>query len=366
MENFPIGNSVIWRDPQPQDDIAGGSSRIVYKVNRPDGDHEPFTPIDNESQVSLYFDGNTCTDNGCSNSVDTQVNEMIVDGRLPADKYKKLEEAGFIVNGKCNTSEMWVTLHSGTNYGQFPDQQRGNYLYKPWDVARNIGMIPEKMLPWTRTSKKDDLDNAKLTPEMDAAAKLWKEIFVTQYEIIPTDFESLAYHLKQAPIDIITGVCKGWGTEPVIQACGISSGHAVLLTAQQLNEYKKIFDSYIPTRKRLAGDYPVGYAIKGVVILAETLLDLTHHFTMTMGMEQPNAETVNDSAEVKALQVALQLEGVLNDSSWPTVELVQKFGGYFGENTRDAVKRFQAKYGIKPTGFVGPLTLQKLNVLYSS
>ena len=36
----------------------------------------------------------------------------------------------------------------------------------------------------------------------------------------------------------------------------------------------------------------------------------------------------------------------------------------FGPSTLAAVKKFQAKYGIKQTGYVGPLTRAKLNALY--
>ena len=37
--------------------------------------------------------------------------------------------------------------------------------------------------------------------------------------------------------------------------------------------------------------------------------------------------------------------------------------GYFGSLTRSAVRRFQARYGIKQVGRVGPITLEKLNEL---
>jgi len=39
---------------------------------------------------------------------------------------------------------------------------------------------------------------------------------------------------------------------------------------------------------------------------------------------------------------------------------------YFGPITLDAVRRFQTKYGIPSTGFVGPLTRAELNKLFSS
>ena len=37
--------------------------------------------------------------------------------------------------------------------------------------------------------------------------------------------------------------------------------------------------------------------------------------------------------------------------------------GYFGPLTENAVKRFQAKYGIEKVGIVGPVTRAKINEL---
>lgn len=39
--------------------------------------------------------------------------------------------------------------------------------------------------------------------------------------------------------------------------------------------------------------------------------------------------------------------------------------GFFGYMTQDAVKKFQNKWGIPNTGFVGPITIAKLNSIYS-
>ena len=40
--------------------------------------------------------------------------------------------------------------------------------------------------------------------------------------------------------------------------------------------------------------------------------------------------------------------------------------GVFGHETEAAVKQFQRNFGLKPDGFVGPLTLQKLDDLIMS
>ena len=59
-------------------------------------------------------------------------------------------------------------------------------------------------------------------------------------------------------------------------------------------------------------------------------------------------------ADISALQIALTREDVY------TGDIT---GGFYNQ-TFAAVKSFQKKYGIKSTGFVGPLTRTKLNALY--
>lgn len=57
--------------------------------------------------------------------------------------------------------------------------------------------------------------------------------------------------------------------------------------------------------------------------------------------------------EVKALRIALDKSG-----------LTTKEDGSFGEETSASVVAFQQKYGIRPTGYVGPVTRARLNSLY--
>ena len=59
-----------------------------------------------------------------------------------------------------------------------------------------------------------------------------------------------------------------------------------------------------------------------------------------------------EGADVVELQKILQWIGFFTN---PTIT------GYYGAVTETAVKRYQMTLGISPTGFVGPLTLQKLN-----
>ncbi len=351
-----MNTGVIWRDPQPQDDKADGQSRVCYEIITPDGQYDVFVPTDNEVQYGVYGDTSTCTNNGCSNSIDTQVNRMIALGKIPTNELTLLTTAGFIVDGKCNTSERYNAIMSGTS------PQTGNSLYKPWDSARHDGMIPESLLPYPNQQRTpvftvQDYFNAKITAGMKAAAVLWKSIFTIQYEIVPTDLPSLQKHLLHAPITIITGYCPGWETVSPIQACNLTNGHATLLYGYQQGSFLKDFDSYLPTNKKLAWDYKIGYAIKGVVILNNSLTYYNHFFNteLSEGMR---------GDEVKALQIALFLDDVFVDSEMTDRETIQKFGGYFGSATTDSVKKFQSKHGLPATGFVGPQTLSTLNLLY--
>ena len=65
------------------------------------------------------------------------------------------------------------------------------------------------------------------------------------------------------------------------------------------------------------------------------------------------ARDINTNGEVSTLQDFLQSQGYLNNE--PT--------GYFGLLTQKAVKDFQKAYGISPTGYVGPVSREKIKTL---
>ncbi|MCK6462639.1 MAG: peptidoglycan-binding protein, partial [Candidatus Pacebacteria bacterium] len=62
------------------------------------------------------------------------------------------------------------------------------------------------------------------------------------------------------------------------------------------------------------------------------------------------------SDEVKKLQEALARDREI----YPEGEIT----GFYGNKTISAVKRFQKKHGIEPTGLAGPLTREKINQTY--
>src|SRR3989344_5472068 len=98
----------------------------------------------------------------------------------------------------------------------------------------------------------------------------------------------------------------------------------------------------------------MGLATVAFTALVFTLFFVTKHADAAL---TSNLSVGSTGSQVSELQAYLAL-----DSSIYPEGIVS---GTFGTLTEAAVKRFQAKYGIPATGFVGPLTRSKLNTLIS-
>ncbi|MDB5259485.1 MAG: hypothetical protein JWO73_693 [Candidatus Taylorbacteria bacterium] len=87
--------------------------------------------------------------------------------------------------------------------------------------------------------------------------------------------------------------------------------------------------------------------------------------TIAHGQAEPSFAFVNDlsigsnNPEVALLQTMLISKGF----SIPAIQAGIIPKGYFGQQTKAAVMRYQSSLGLAPTGFVGPLTRAKLNGL---
>lgn len=358
---------VIPTTPKPGDSMAeGGDSVVVYEVNEEDGqwDKPGYLPPE-RVQAGIYFDSDACTNYGATGSAYAQVARHLIKGNISPADVAELTKHGFIQDGKVMPlSPRYNAIKSGTRHGF------GNYMYKPWDSLRNDGIVPEVLCPFPNRQYQPkflaaDYYNqaAAEGPELDAAAAVWKKIFEVRYEIIPTNLTKLFYHARQAPICINVGVCKPWNNE-VVPACGLSSGHETVLVGNEGNSATKILDSYVPNSKRLARDYTISYAIKGVVYVrsqqkAPALPPaIKHQWTKPM-------QYGDQSPEVKILQDFLRLNGCYPSYTSST--------GFYGNVTAGAVLKFQIKYKVQDVmvliklggHFVGPATLPVLNKLCS-
>lgn len=363
----PQDNTVIPTDPKPGDYMSEGDTGIAYEVNQASGDYTEyeFPDSDGDYQHSVFFDTCACTNYGCGHSCEIQLNRFLSLGLFSPDEIARLTKVGFIVNGKfTRLSKRYNAIKSGTKWGV------GNYLYKPWDSARHDGMVPEALCPYINVRlqrspvfTQDDYYNsaAAETPECKEAASVWLDIIEAKYEIVSTDQSSLQKHMKQAPLCIASKVCPPWDGS-IIPSCGLGNGHCTLLHGPQEPILYKDLDSYQPADKRLAWDYGINYAIKGVLYIKRLLpspLPTPHasfHWTnsMTFG---------NTSNDIKNLQEFLKIQGFF-PTNVPTT-------GYFGLVTAGAVLKFQLQNKIaSPVQLkawaghhVGPLTLPVLNKL---
>ena len=93
--------------------------------------------------------------------------------------------------------------------------------------------------------------------------------------------------------------------------------------------------------------FSIGFLVLAGSVVAQTSLRYTQD--VYLGMK---------NSQVSQLQ-----EDLAKNSALYPEKLVT---GYFGQLTLRAVKNFQAKYGIRQTGYVGPLTRTKLNQLFPS
>ena len=273
--NFPIEGSntgALYQEPKAEDYRAGGVSKIIYKA-RTNGNWKPFRVTD-EQQIGLYFDTNSCTDFGYANSVEEQVTYLIDTKQLAGNALTWFQDNGYFdENGKFNISDRFNAILAGTT-------AEGNYINNPWEASRQYGMLPEKDLPSRLKDRApwdfDDWINPKsITQAMRDKALESKKYLQVAYEWIGTDTASLEYHLKQAPVCILIPVCSPWNTTDIIQACSVGAGHLVVLDGIIPGIYLNIFDSYNPCDKRLAYNYNIRAAIKGIVeIVSNPLINL--------------------------------------------------------------------------------------------
>ncbi len=129
-------------------------------------------------------------------------------------------------------------------------------------------------------------------------------------------------------------ICMGTGGSVVrsVTVSVTSSGGSNLQTASALNGLTQAMNTVAPKAQTQAGS------------------GFTYTWNRNLQFGSPY------TADVSALQTALTHEGVFS---------VGITGGFY-KLTFAAVKKFQTKYGIPSTGFVGPQTRAELNALYGN
>jgi len=235
-------------------DYIAGASPIVHEVRRINGDWRDYA-TDFELQRQNGFEAMNCVTQSVINSVQTQLNWMLITKKLPDKIRDFLYKSGFIVNNRVQLSKKFIAILSETT-------KRGNYFTKVAQTVREVGVIPETMLPISGSTWDEFYDEGQITEEMrDFGKALFDKddpnaLFTLQYEWVITPNTTgttevkkrlLLHELKHAPLLIA------------------KAGHATLKILG-VNKVKwQILDSYKPFIKDRAWAYDSFWIMKVVV-----------------------------------------------------------------------------------------------------
>jgi len=242
------------------DFVAGAVSGITYREVLPSGNWTDYLPTDEfqngglETMACVTFSGSNC--------LEMQLNRLVMEDLIPDKILDEMRDLGYFdVYGLANFSDRFTAKMDGTTTA-------GNSMPNVWNAIRHYGLIGEAGWPsvWTTWG-----DYYRGIPQAlkDRALK-FLNYFDVLYEYITNggrlDLAVAQYHLKQAPIHIASAVCSGWNViqAPVIQKCNEPINHATAIYNADDIYYDN--DSYGPYKKKLAGDYNIPFALKGILI----------------------------------------------------------------------------------------------------
>lgn len=269
---------VIIQDPRETDFVAGAETGLTPENRNPTGDWTPFLPTD-EMQIGVYFDTMACVTFSALNVIETQVNFMIREGMIPVDDVARMRVLGFFdENDKFNCSDRFTAKMSGTT-------RKGNTLVNVWDSIRRDGLLPERDWAYPRDQRTPVFDWAdyykEIPQELKAKALEILKILDIRYEWLVSGGRATAAQfsawLKMSPIQIAAPVCPPWNTDQVIGSCSLPVGHATEMYMVKLFGVTtlSVFDHYKPFNKSLAQDYPIPFALRGVVYPKGKTTDLS-------------------------------------------------------------------------------------------
>jgi len=254
----------------------------------------------------------------------------------------------------------------------------GMYMDDLAKIMTTYGTVPEVLYP---SPNDTDVNMSNLDDYISAFESMGKVLraknhfWLYQVKNIDTFAQILA--LNKPIIYVVVFGDKGWNKKvPEVLAETLKYGH--------LNEFMRngffIYDgkksaysqdswgknnNNIDGRRIITEDW----FIHGRIICGVWFDDLNNLSVFNSDIVKPKYNFTRDlyvglrNSEVAMLQRCLGYE---KDDDGYIFPLYQSPTGYFGGITRNAVKRFQKKYGIEPVlGYCGPKTRAKLNKLFS-
>ena len=345
-----MNSGLIYPKKRKMDYVAGAETAIKYEAFT--DDWRQFESKKEYQFVPGKYDTMSCTTFSAINSIEAQINRIIQKDSVIK---RKLEKLGYLNNGKFEANEWFTAVMSNTT-------TIGNSIQNVWDSIRKDGLLPNRWgyIPSDFDTLNEWLDKSGVTEAMKEHAKKFLNIFDVKYEWVfaGTQFNPLLKrHVWQAPLTIAIGVCKTWNN-PVVKTCNWATSHHAINYVKQ-DDYHYIQDTYDPINKKLVKEYPIIWALKGVVTVKkeEQIPELPNHkFDRVMRLGER-------SDDVLAMQKILKREVPYAFKVEPT--------GYYGWHTAWAVRSFQAKYKLANWWvrkwingrWTGKKTLAKLNAL---
>ncbi|MEK7578562.1 MAG: hypothetical protein AAB456_02490, partial [Patescibacteria group bacterium] len=243
---------------RPEDYVLGANSPIPLEARNLKRDWREFRSRP-ERQNYIEFDATNCTSHTITNLWESTANWMLANNLWPEDALKFWNTNEYIVNGKFEISERFLTKMSGNT-------RQGNYFYKVFDCVRKDGVVPESKWFYQVGMNWDNF-YAEPAEEIKLLGRESLKYFNLLYESIPAinpkyAVDLLFKGLEHAPIAIGIGTCSPW--DESVPACGMSPNHAVLLDHIEDKAFN-IFDSYDPVSKTLEAGYPIYTAYKGIL-----------------------------------------------------------------------------------------------------
>lgn len=296
---------------------------LMFKERLSSGDWRKYLPT-KEKQFNMSFDTMSCTTFSALNTIEMQVNWMIQTGQIPEANLAGLKGLGFIdENGLFNCSDRFTAIMSNTT-------KFGNWFQAVWDSIRNDGILAEVHFPFGGNFWEEYHDKKLITEDMKAKARQAKQYLTFAYEFVTYDEDpafsqdqqnACRLNLKQSPLHI---------------AIPTPGTHAIVLDAMDdTNNY--CFDTYAPFELSVPRDFPIHYALKGIVDVVSVVAR-----TLKIGMV---------GEDVRQLQKDLKTLGYFGFGS---------ITNYFGPVTQRAVMQFQKAYGLKSDGAFGPMSRSKM------
>lgn len=347
-----MNNDVILTQPKPLDWVKGKETGV--KAIREVSDWSLYLP-DGEPQSTPTGDSDACaTFSGPEHCIETQINYELAQGNFSKEAVDYFTSAGYMVHGKFKCSAIFNAKMNGTT-------KDGNYMNTVADSVRLVGLLPEIDLPFPLNFSWSAFNNIVVTQaQKDKAQQILRYIKIN-YQWITEAVDSEI--LSLAPVQIATGICSGWNTDPVIMTCDAPIAHCTMQYG--LNNYsnKLIRDTYAPYNKVLSNNYYI-YAVMQYVISP-----ITQPLVIAKPFHLFNKRIVlgsSDTEEIKAIQAFLSWN--LGADMFNPVYIC----GSFGPRTLAAVNAFQLKYEndilvpnelSSPTGVWGASCCKKANEL---